>query len=63
MYFKKPLIPTDKEYIFQLAPIPVYQRVYDDAIASVVHKLGLDSLTPQQKLMGQELPEIGRAHV
>jgi hypothetical protein len=58
MYFKKPLIPTDKEYIFQLAPIPVYQRVYDDAIASVVHKLGLDSLTPQQKLMGQELPGV-----
>lgn len=58
MYFEKPLIPTGTDYIYQLAPIPVYQRVYDDEISNLVYKLGMESLSPQQKLMGQELPGV-----
>jgi hypothetical protein len=58
MYFKQPLLPTSDEYIYHLAPIPVYQRVYDDQIAESVYNLGLDVLNDKQKLMGQELPGI-----
>lgn len=56
MYFKQPLIPTSIDYIYQLAPIPVYQRIYDDKIADSVYDLGLNILDEKQKLMGQELP-------
>lgn len=57
MHFKKPLIETQDEYIFQLAPIPIYQRVYEDVLNDKVYKLGLDTLTDTQKQMGQELPK------
>ena len=57
MHFKKPLIETQDEHIFQLAPIPVYQRVYEDVLTDKVYKLGLETLTDTQKRMGQELPK------
>jgi hypothetical protein len=57
MYFKEPLIPTANEHVFQLAPIPVYQRIYDDSLSDSVYNLGLDVLDDKQKLMGQELPK------
>lgn len=57
MHFKKPLIETQDEHIFQLAPIPVYQRVYEDVLTDKVYKLGLETLTDTQKQMGQELPK------
>lgn len=56
MYFQQPIIPTDQEYVFQLAPIPLYQRIYDDKLTESVYNLGLDLLTEEQKRMGQELP-------
>ena len=49
--------PTDKENIFNLAPIPVYKRVYeDDIITNRVYDFGLRVLNKDQKRMGQELP-------
>lgn len=56
MNFDKPLIPTDTEHLYFLAPIPLYQRVFDDNISDKVYKLGLETLSPEQKRMGQELP-------
>jgi hypothetical protein len=56
MNFKQPLIPTVNEYVFQLAPIPVYQRIFNDALTDKVYKLGLETLDDTQKRMGQELP-------
>lgn len=56
MVFKKPLIETSVPYIFQLAPIPVYQRIYQDKVTDVIYELGKKTLTDSQKLMGQELP-------
>jgi hypothetical protein len=56
MNFKQPLIPTSDEYIYQLAPIPVYQRIFDDVFTDNVYKLGLEVLDDTQKRMGQELP-------
>jgi hypothetical protein len=56
MNFKQPLIPTSDEYVFQLAPIPVYQRIFNDALTDKVYKLGLEVLNDTQKQMGQELP-------
>lgn len=58
MYFKKPLIPSDNEYVHYLAPIPVYQRIYEDVISDNVYKLGLEILDDRQKRMGQELPGV-----
>ena len=55
--FDKPLVPTEEEFIFQLAPIPVYKRIYDDNISDKAYKLGLEILTPIQQQMGQELPD------
>lgn len=55
--FDKPLVPTEEEFIFQLAPIPVYKRIYDDDISDKAHRLGLKILTPTQQQMGQELPD------
>ena len=58
MYFKKPLIATEKENIFHLAPIPVYQKVFDDEeLHTFLFNKGFNELTEQQKLMGQELPD------
>ena len=56
MNFKQPLIPTLDEHIFQLAPIPVYQRIFDDVLTDRVYKLGINILSDDQKRMGQELP-------
>ena len=56
MNFKQPLLPTTDEYVFQLAPIPVYQRIFDDALTDKVYQLGLEVLNDTQKRMGQELP-------
>jgi hypothetical protein len=56
MRFKKPLIPTENPYVFHLAPIPVYQRVYDDKISDAAYEIGRERLNRGQKLMGQELP-------
>lgn len=58
MIFKKPLIQTDDPYVFQLAPIPLYQRIYDDKISDIAYDLGKKILTDKQKLMGQELPTV-----
>jgi len=58
MYFKQPLLPTSDNHIYHLAPIPVYQRIYDDQIADSVYSLGMNVLNDKQKLMGQELPSV-----
>lgn len=57
MYFKQPLISTSDEHVFHLAPIPVYQRIFDDVLTDRIYQLGLDTLTDTQKRMGQELPQ------
>ena len=57
MYFEKPLIPTESESVFYLAPIPVFQKMYEnDPLNDRVYKLGYETLDERQKLMGQELP-------
>jgi hypothetical protein len=49
--------PTNKENIFNLAPIPVYKRVYeDDIITNRTYNFGLSILDAEQRRMGQELP-------
>lgn len=58
MNFNKPLISTESENIFQLAPIPVYKRIYDDPISDKVFDLGMEVLNDTQKRMGQELPGV-----
>ena len=58
MYFKEPLIPTDQGGIYHLAPIPVYMKMFNDHdLHDEVFNIGFNQLTPEQKLMGQELPE------
>ena len=57
MHFKQPLLPTEDDHVFHLAPIPVYQRIFDDVLTDKVYQLGLDTLTDTQKRMGQELPQ------
>jgi hypothetical protein len=58
MYFKEPLLPTDKSNIFSLAPIPVWKETFDnDILHQYLYDLGFNNLTEAQKLMGQELPE------
>jgi hypothetical protein len=58
MYFKEPLIPTDQGDIYHLAPIPVYMKMFNDHdLHDEVFNIGFNQLTPEQKLMGQELPE------
>lgn len=58
MYFEKPLIPTDAPGVFYLAPIPVYQKMYEhDPLNDRVYELGFETLTETQKRMGQELPK------
>jgi hypothetical protein len=57
MYFKEPLLPTDKDNLFYLAPIPVYMKMFDDDISDQAFDLGLEVLSEKQKLMGQELPD------
>tara|TARA_R110000796_G_scaffold8846_5_gene30095 strand:+ start:2346 stop:3059 length:714 start_codon:yes stop_codon:yes gene_type:complete len=57
MYFDKPLHKTSEENIFHLAPIPVYCKQFeDDDFQDAVFRLGLKHLSPEQKQMGQELP-------
>jgi hypothetical protein len=58
MNFKDPLMPSGDDNVFYLAPIPVYQRVFDDKIADAVYALGMKELDDRQKLMGQELPSV-----
>jgi len=56
MYFKKPLLQSDKDNILYLAPIPVYQKVFDDEeLHKYVYKYGYQNLTSDEKQMGQEL--------
>jgi len=49
--------PTSKENIFNLAPIPIYKRVYEnDIITKAAYQFGLNILDAEQRRMGQELP-------
>lgn len=58
MFHQDPLVPSDKENIFHLAPIPLFMKVYDDhELNDEVYDFGLNKLSERQKLMGQELPE------
>jgi hypothetical protein len=57
MKFEKPIIETITEGIFHLAPIPFYQKIYNDEISNDAYNLGLKVLDDVQKQMGQELPE------
>lgn len=57
MHFKKPIIESGIQDIKYLAPIPVYQHQFeDDAFHNRVYTFGFNTLTQEQKLMGQELP-------
>ncbi len=48
--------PTNKENIFNLAPIPVYKRIYeDDIVTNKAYDFGLRILDAEQRRMGQEL--------
>jgi hypothetical protein len=59
MYFKEPLIKTETENIFHLAPIPIYMKTFDDdSLQDESFDLGKNILSPKQKLMGQELPGV-----
>ena len=52
MYFQRPIIPTHEDNLFQLAPIPLYIKYFDDHdLHDEVYNLGLDNLTEDQKLM------------
>ena len=45
--------PTDKKNIFNLAPIPVYKRVYEnDIITNRAYNFGLSILDAEQRRMG-----------
>jgi hypothetical protein len=58
MYVQSPLVSTNQSNIFHLAPIPVYMKIFDDhELHDEVFNLGFNTLSNQQKLMGQELPE------
>lgn len=58
MYFKQPLIQSEIQDIYHLAPIPVYMKQFDDdPLHDAVYELGKSLLDDKQKLMGQELPE------
>jgi hypothetical protein len=58
MYFNEPLISTGQQNIYYLAPIPVFMKQFDDdELHDMVYDIGFNELSPQQKLMGQELPE------
>lgn len=58
MYFQNPLWPSGQDNLYLLAPIPVYMKQFDDHdLHDLVYDLGFNELTPNQKLMGQELPE------
>ena len=49
MYFEKPLIPTESEDVFYLAPIPVFQKMYEnDPLNDRVYKLGYETLDERQ---------------
>lgn len=59
MYFNRPLHNTNEENIFHLAPIPVYMKEFTDHdLHDEVYNLGFNELTPEQKLMGQELNDL-----
>ena len=48
--------PTNKENIFNLAPIPVYKRIYEnDIVTNKAYDFGLRILDAEQRRMGQEL--------
>ena len=48
--------PTNKKNIFNLAPISVYKKVYEnDIITNRTYDFGLRILDAEQKRMGQEL--------
>ena len=56
MEYKHPLHKTNNPNIFHLAPIPIYQRVFEGGLEDEVYNIGFNNLTPTQKRMGQELP-------
>ena len=56
MNFDKPIIGTHNKNVFHLAPIPLYQKIYDDSINQDAYELGLKVLNDSQRQMGQELP-------
>ena len=58
MTFQDPLIPSNIENLYYLAPIPVYVKYFEDHdLHDYVYNLGLERLTDEQKQMGQELPD------
>jgi hypothetical protein len=53
MYIQNPLVPTNYNNLYHLAPIPVYMKVFgDDELHDKVYTFGFENLTEQQKLMG-----------
>lgn len=58
MKFNKPLIQSDKENLFYLAPIPVVQKFYDDKVLhDWVYVYAYNKLNRAERQMGQELPD------
>jgi hypothetical protein len=58
MKFKKPLIKSDKENLYYLAPVPVLQKKYEDkTLHDWVYVYAFNKLNKVEKQMGQELPE------
>jgi hypothetical protein len=58
MNFKQPLIKSDKDNLYYLAPIPVLRKEYDDKqLHDSVYVYGYNKLNKTEKKMGQELPE------
>ena len=58
MYYHEPILPTGKDNLFYLAPIPLYMKIFDDDdLQDSVFNLGLNLLNKDQQLMGQELPD------
>jgi len=59
MYFENPLVNTEVQDIFYLAPIPVFFKIFNEPeLHTKIYNLGLQNLNDQQRLMGQELPEV-----
>ena len=58
MYFLDPIIPSENTGVGYLAPIPIYQKIFDDdSLHEVIYEKGKLVLSSDQKRMGQELPD------
>ncbi len=57
------LRPSGHEHVFELAPIPLYYRLFDEpGLNENLLRLAKSCLTDRDRQMGEELPELIDAH-